>query len=139
MTDFTSYNFDSTVDANNCPVEHNLCPVHAGDSIQFEFLFLDDCDEPINIAGSHFSFVAETDILGTGCDNACSWGDLVSRLESSGIFPNDEASWCGRGALVVPPSETQELECGKVYDFKFIITDGAQNVFTIGSGKFEVH
>lgn len=109
---------------DTCPVPQDLCPITRGDTVPFDVEFLQPDETPMDVTGMTLFFTMELD------------GALA--LESFVTFPADAESVAGRGTLKVLPSETDLLSAGKRHKYAFKLTNGPDDVFTVGRGFVKV-
>jgi hypothetical protein len=108
----------------SCTIEQDLCPVTVGDTVPFDFEFTFPDGTPINISGQKLTFMVSVNP---------DYDPITITQET--IFP--AGSNDGLGSMKVLPETTSKLMRGGCYFFKFVLTDGPSDIFTVGSGKWK--
>jgi len=114
---------------NECLVPQDLCDIARGDTVPFGFTFKQPDGTPLPIAGMVLWFTAKLDPE-TELDPAAA-------IQQNVTFPVSPDSTAGIGSMKVLPAATELLIPGEKYKFDFQLTNGPDDVFTVGEGSFK--
>lgn len=109
-----------------CPEEEEMCSISQGDTIPFDFEFLQPDTSPLPIAGKVLDLYMTPE------------GDAVGSPFFSVTFPDTASSANGQGSMILLPTNTDKLVPGTTYNFKFKLVNGPNEVFTVGRGTVPV-
>lgn len=107
-----------------CTADQDLCPVTVGDTVPFDFTFTYPDGTAIDISGQKLIFMVSPNP---------DYDPLTVTQETT--FP--AGSSLGLGGMKVLPETTAKLTQGACYFFKFVLTSGPTDIFTVGSGKWK--
>lgn len=109
-----------------CGQEEEMCSISQGDTIPFEFEFLQPDTSPMPLAGKILDLYMTPE------------GDVMGAPFFSVTFPDTASSAKGKGAMRLLPVDTGKLVPGTTYNFKFKLVNGPSEVFTVGRGTVPV-
>jgi len=107
-----------------CIVDQDLCPVTVGDTVPFDYEFTLPDGSPMDISGMTLVFYVSLNP---------DYNSIV--VQQATTFP--AGSTDGMGGMKILPETTNKLTRGQCYFFKFVLENGPEDVFTVGSGKWE--
>lgn len=110
-----------------CSIENDLCPIASGDKITLPLSFIQPDTSPLDISGMKFEMVFKNNSA-----------DSVTQLLISTVFLNNDSSVKGHGRLIIKTNDSAKLVNGKKYFYLFRISNGGDEVFTIGSGHITI-
>lgn len=109
-----------------CAEDQEMCAISQGDTIPFEFEFLQPDMTPMPLFGKVLDLYMTKE------------GDPVGSPFFSVTFPDTDSSRKGLGFMRLLPEDTNKLIPSKTYNFKFKLVNGPTEIFTVGSGTVPV-
>ena len=110
-----------------CSSTQDLCSITRGNTVEYDFTFVQDSGDPVDISGMTMSFSMKLkDSSPDGGKN-----DLYDEV----TFP--AGSTDGTGNMQIAPEKTAVLLPKRWYHFEFLLESGS-NEYTMGAGRIFV-